>query len=92
MLRTQELQQANENIVQWQHSQMYYSEEIGRLTTHLQEKEREYNNSLELLKNNQLTELQRHYDELLSNKDLDLNTLRAQIQELINANQSYAER
>jgi len=71
---------------------MYYSDEIGRLTAHLQEKEREYNSSLELLKNNQLTELQRHYDELLSNKDLDLNTLRGQIQELINANQSYAER
>ena len=45
-----------------------------------------------LFKTNQLADIQRHYNELLSNKEIDVQTLRAQVQELVEANKRYSER
>ncbi|XP_066154375.1 protein lava lamp isoform X2 [Euwallacea fornicatus] len=90
--QSQTLQSANETILQHQQARAYYEQENSRLKDLIDQRESEYHSSVERLQNNQLSELQRHYEELLSNKDIDVATLRGQIQELAITNQSYAER
>ncbi|KAF7266452.1 hypothetical protein GWI33_020219 [Rhynchophorus ferrugineus] len=90
--RSHELELAQQNIQYYQYNFQTYEDEINNLRKTLEQREQEYTNSLELLKNNQLADIQRHYDELLSNKDLDNQMLQAQIQELLNANKEYNER
>ncbi|CAG9766600.1 unnamed protein product [Ceutorhynchus assimilis] len=89
---TQQLQNKTDHIGQYEQNMAYYDQEINRLKNLLELREKEYHDSLELLKNNQLADLQTHYNELLSNKDIDNNTLKAQVQELITANQNYSEK
>ncbi|XP_050303991.1 golgin subfamily B member 1-like [Anthonomus grandis grandis] len=90
--KEQEIQELNGNMMQYYQQNMYYEQEVNRLNGLINEKDIEYNNSLEMLKNNQLSDIQRHYDEILSNKDLDINVLKGQIQELVEANKSDYER
>lgn len=90
--KTRDLEVTQQNMQFYQSHQSVHEEEMNKLKLLLQQREQEYNNSLEMLKNNQLADIQRHYDELLSNKDIDNQMLYAQVQELLNANKEYNER
>ncbi|KAH0999460.1 hypothetical protein HUJ04_001353 [Dendroctonus ponderosae] len=90
--KIQELQVANEKIIHYQQSYEECDEKNKQLKKLMDQQEIEYNNSLAMLKNSVASDVQDHYNELVSNRDLDIDTLKGQIQELIAANQSYAER
>lgn len=90
--KIQELQVANEKIIYYQQSYEECDESNKKLKELLDQREKEYSNSLAILKNSVASDVHQHYNELVSHRDQDLDSLKGQIQELIASNQSYAER
>lgn len=66
--------------------------EMLQLRHNFDQKEREYNESFESLKNSRSADIEMHYQELLSAKDLDLQTARAQLQEALQQGHLLAEK
>lgn len=73
----------SEQLAYSQHNSDLLQEEINKLNQTLQIKEQEYAVSLENMEKSHYKELESHYEEVLSAKDLDIQTLRAQVAESI---------
>ncbi|KAL1509714.1 hypothetical protein ABEB36_004410 [Hypothenemus hampei] len=87
--KTQDLQLVNDQLIQYQQSLSYYEQENNALKDLVESKKQELAFALE---RNQFSASKQHYEELLSAKDIDINTLRQQYQELFSTNQNYAQR